>query len=212
MADQPSENLPAEVQLALAHTRPNLRDALRIFFELDMRLGRIVAATNEPMLGQMRLAWWRDMLGTSVEDRPSGDAVLDGIGEHWAEREAELVPLVDAWEHLLAEPPLSDADAIGFAENRGQALLAIYGDKEGKDAAWHWAVADLASKVSLDEERTMLVKLGLQGGASRSLPRQARGLAVLGALGQRALKRGGRPLMEGRTASLVALRAASFGR
>lgn len=212
MTTEISENLPDEVLLALAHTQPELRDALRIFFELDLRLGRIVSATSEPMLGQMRLAWWRDMLGTPVEDRPGGDAVLDGIGEHWAGREAELVPLVDAWEHLLADPPLDDIDAIQFAENRAKALTAPFPRDVGDRAAWHWAMADLAANVSVEEEREMLVSLGMDRPQSPRLFDNMRGLAVLGALGLRALKRGGRPLMEGRTAALVALRAAIIGR
>ena len=35
-----------------------------------------MARTTEPMLGQMRLAWWRDALGKPVDERPRGDAVL----------------------------------------------------------------------------------------------------------------------------------------
>jgi len=215
------ENLPAEAQLALAHTPPILRDPLRIFLELDQRLGRIVAATSEPMLGQMRLAWWRDMLGKPVEDRPRGDSVLDGIGDHWLGREAGLVKLVDGWEHLLDEPPLSENAASRFLSARQEALMTVFGQKTGSDrasvpydnAAWRWAASDLAAKVSLEEERDLLVTLGLANeNPNSSLPRKARGLAVLGALGSRALKRGGRPLMEGRTASLVATRAAIFGR
>ena len=55
--------------------------------------------------------------------------------------------------------------------------------------------------------------MGLErGGPNTALPVSAKGLAVLGALGLRALKRGGRPLMEGRGAALVALRAAMLGR
>ena len=80
MSGELTENLADEAQLALAYIGPNLRDALRIFLELDGRLARIVSATTEPMLGQMRLAWWRDALGMAVSERPQGDAVLDGIG------------------------------------------------------------------------------------------------------------------------------------
>ena len=46
------------------------------------------------MLGQMRLAWWREALGKPVADRPRGDRVLDAIGQDWAGREAALVAMV----------------------------------------------------------------------------------------------------------------------
>ncbi len=215
MSFESAEILAPEVELAVAHTPPDLRAALTIFFQMDARLARIVAATSEPMLGQMRLAWWRDMLGQDVADRPTGDVVLDGIGQHWHGREAALVKLVDGWEHLLAPPPLGEDDARAFAEGRRAALSAVFdgGDEAVGTAAARWAMADLAAKVSLDEERAMLVRLGLEDARKmQRLPREARGLAVLGSLAKRALDRGGRPLMEGRGAAITAARATILGR
>lgn len=220
MSLQPSENLPTEAQLALAHTPPAKRDPLRIFLELDHRLGRIVAATSEPMLGQMRVAWWRERLMEQPQARPAGDAVLDAIGAHFAGREAALIALVDGWEHILADAPLTEAAARSFAEGRRDGLMGVYDEFTDPNtqaalgiAGWRWALADLASKVSLDAERDLLVRLGIgEPAADGALPREARGVAVLGALGLRALKRGGRPLMDGRGASLVATRAAILGR
>ncbi len=221
MTTQPTEILPDEVHIALAHTQPEMRGALRIFFELDRRLARIVAATTEPMLGQMRLAWWRDELGKLAADRPAGDVVLDGIGKYWGGREASLVKLVNAWEHLLVDPPLTEDDASAFGSLRRDALIAVYGDRSQQHdhypayaaAGWHWAMADFASNIPDGEERDLVLRLGQTGGVgAAALGRDARGLAILGALGLRALKRGGRPLMEGRTASLIATRAAIIGR
>lgn len=215
MSSDLAETLSPEVELAIAHTPAKLRPALSIIFEFDARLARIVAATSEPMLGQMRLAWWRDMLGQDMADRPTGDVVLDGIGQHWRGREAALVKLVDGWEHLLAPPPLGEDDARAFADGRRGALSAVFeGDiEEVGRAASRWALADLAAKVSLDEERAMLVRLGLEDARKLPrLPREARGLAVLGSLAKRALDRGGRPLMEGRGAAITAARAAILGR
>ncbi len=219
MTSQSDESLPLEAQLAVVHTRPKMRGALRIFLELDMRMGRIVAGTSEPMLGQMRLAWWRDELGKPAADRPSGDAVLDGIGEYWAGRESALCSLVDGWEYMLAPAPMGEGDAAGFANGRAQALMAVYdGESRANPAAFEaaaatWAYADMAAKVSLEEERELLTRLGLAKAAAISrLARSARGLAVLGALGARSLRGGARPLMEGRTASLTATRAAIFGK
>lgn len=215
------ENLRPEAMLALAYTRAPQRDMLRIFLELDARLARLVAGTSEPMLGQMRLAWWRETLAKPAEGRPRGDTLLDAIGEHWRGSEAALVELVNGWERLLAEPPLGEEDALLFTKGREAALLAVYGEQpiagEGGSgfsaAARRWSFADLAAKVTLDEERQLLVRLGLANNEPvAALPREARGLAVLGALGTRALKRGGRPLMEGRGASLTVLRAAIIGR
>jgi phytoene synthase len=219
MTPSSEENLPPELELTLAHTGAPYRDALRIFFDFDRRLGRIVAGTNEPMLGQMRLAWWRDTLSRAVEDRPSGDAVLDAIGRHWRGHEAALIGLVDGWEHLLGEPPLKDDDARKFAAGRSAAMRAVFKGNEAlwdgccaNEAARQWALADLAVNVSLEEEREMLIGIGLEKSDRSTMPSPLKGIAVLGALAVRSLENGARPLMEGRAASLVALRAAFFGR
>ncbi len=212
--------LPDEVQLALAYTPPNMRDALRTAFELDARLARIVAATNEPMLGQMRLAWWRDTLGTPVRDRPAGDAVLDAIGQHWAGHEAALVALVDGWECMLAEPPLPREGAQAFAMGRAVAVAgcaAMTGANAQEvtaveRSAMLWAIADAASHMEDGAERSTMLELAARFPERTRLQDPFRGIAVLGALARRALDAGGAPLMAGRGAAVVAMRAGLLGR
>lgn len=215
------EPLPPEQRIAIAWSAGGTRHRLASLLALDRRLARILSRTREPMLGQMRLAWWRDALGRSVAERPRGDAVLDALGAVWAGEEAALIALVDAWEQVLEEPPLSERAGRAFAEGRCAALLAAHRIHDGsgataapyRAAAWCWGLGDFAAGVRDEGERAMLVRLGLEGGAARGrLPRRARALAVLGALGERALRRGGRPLMEGRGAPAAAMRAAIFGR
>ncbi|MEO1488887.1 MAG: hypothetical protein AAFR88_05555, partial [Pseudomonadota bacterium] len=180
---------------------------------------RLVAGTTEPMLGQMRLAWWREALGQPVTARPKGDAVLDALGAHWAGQESALGTLIDGWEYLLGEPPLARADARGFVQGRASGfagfarLSGASGDLSAvQDAATAWAIADAAAHFAKDAERATLLELARDLPAPKSLDAPLRGLAVLGALGRRALKRGGKPLMQGRGASLTALRAGLFGR
>lgn len=173
------------------------------------------------MLGQMRLAWWREMLGTPVEARPRGDAVLDGIGEHWQGREGALAAMVDGWEVLITAARLGPAEIEAFAAGRGAFFGALEAQLSGARAARvaaagrRWALADAAASISDAGERAALVEAGLaraalgEDGGGR-IPRALRGLAVLDALALRALRRGGRPLMEGRGAPIAALRAAIF--
>lgn len=171
------------------------------------------------MLGQMRLAWWREMLGTPVEARPRGDAVLDRIGEHWQGREGALAAMVDGWEVLITAARLGPAEIEAFAAGRGAFFGALEAQLSGARAARvaaagrRWALADAAASISDAGERAALVKAGLARaglGESERMPRALRGLAVLDALALRALRRGGRPLMEGRGAPIAALRAAIF--
>lgn len=221
VTDEPADTLPPEAELALAWSSASLRGPLSMALQLDRRLARIVARTREPVLGQMRLAWWREALGKPPADRPRGDAVLDGIGEHWAGREPPLVALVDAWEVLVTAERLGPVEAASFATGRGMFFAGLAG--EGATADLHerllaagrcWALADAAAGVSDAGERAVLVTAGLaaaaQAGRAGRLPGHWRGLAVLEALARRGLERGGQPLLQGRAAPLVALRAAIF--
>jgi phytoene synthase len=194
-----------------------VRGPLAAALLLDRRLARIVGRTGEPMLGQMRLAWWRDALGTPAGARPRGDAVLDAIALHWAGREAALAAMVDGWEVLVTAERLGPSEAEALGRGRGAFFVALAPDASPDDrrrleaAGRRWALADAAAGVSDEAERAVLVAAGLAeaGGAGR-IPQHLRGLALLEGLALRALGRGGRPLMEGRGAALAALRAAIF--
>lgn len=209
--------LPPEAHLALAWSGPKVRGPLSIALQLDRRLARIVARTTEPMLGQMRLAWWREMLGKPLAERPRGDAVLDGIGQHWAGREAALIAMVDGWEVLVTAERLGLDEARAFGAGRGAFFAALPGAPAGIDgerlagAGARWALGDASIMVSDPEERTAMLFAGRTVPAPMGAwPGRWRGLALLEALALRALRRGGRPLMEGRGAALTALRGAIF--
>ncbi len=215
-----TDTLSSEFELALAHTPAAMRPRLRALFALDQRLARIIGKATEPMLAQMRLSWWREMLEQDPAQRPQGDAVLDAIGEKWAGEEAALRDLVNGWEHLLADPPLPEAEAEKFVEARAGALCAFArvspGEKAYKNvnlAAQIWAIADLAAKVHSDTERNLLLDMGRRLSAQKPEKLSGfKGLAVLSALGRRAIANGGRPLMEGRGAGFTAFRAALLGK
>ncbi len=214
-----AEELPPEQRIALAYTPAASQDKLAVVFALDQRLSRIVAQATEPMLAQLRLAWWRDELAKLVSDRPSGDAVLDAVGTHWLGEETHLISLVDAWEVMLTEPPIMRGAAKSFANGRAAPFAHLAGPEGGDDwqrvhgAASRWALADAAVHMSNGEERDTFIGLGLDRAAKVGrIPRNLRGIAVLEALALRSLKNGGAPLMEGRGAALIALRLGIFGR
>lgn len=214
-----AEDLPLEQRLALAYTPARLRPKLAAFFALDQRLARIVSKTGEPVLAQMRLAWWRETLGKQVIGRPQGDAVLDALGEYWNGDEAALVALVDGWEVLVAKEQVGPGELKHYASGRSLAYLRLFPTEDIdlaariRMAATRYALADAASHLSDPGERELFLTYGLGGSCPAvRLPRELRGLGVLEALALRALRRGGRALMEGRGASLAALWAGLIGR
>lgn len=168
------------------------------------------------MLGQMRLAWWRDMLNANTDQRPVGDHVLDAIVEHWPDDASKLVSLVDAWECMLAEPPLSKELIQGFTKGRGGLFSDALGNSAEQAsinrAGKRWALTDAALHIANEEERSLFLKIAQEIPAVGVLESPFKGLAILNALAVRSLKNGSQPLMQGRGAAWVAWRAAILGR
>ncbi|RGP40611.1 15-cis-phytoene synthase [Altererythrobacter insulae] len=200
-------------RIAMRYTSREFRAKLSTVFALDRRLAQLVAQTSEPMLGQMRLAWWRDVLAQPADARPSGDTVLDAIGRYWDGEESSLVQLVDGWEHMLSEPPLGQHAARAFIAGRVEAVSAIYDTPDARLAARRWACADATAHTAQADERQTFIEMGLENAAQRvTLPTSLRGLSVLNALALRALRRNGKPLMHGRGAAATILRVSIIGR
>lgn len=213
------DELAEEVQLALAYAPRRVRPAFRSLFRLDARLGQIVARASEPMLAQLRLAWWRDELGKPPATRPEGDPVLDEISANWAGQEQALIAMVDGWERLLEAEVMSEPAFRQFADGRAAPLVAlarahsIHETGPIELAARRWAMIDLMLRTSRAEERAELQRMIEQGGLQRAaLPRTMRPLAVLDGLACRAATKGEGALLGSRGASLAALRLGIFGR
>ncbi len=127
-----------------------MRPALGALWALDEALGRIVASTTQPLIGQMRLTWWHDRLCALDRGEPPAERVLAALRADVMPRDVSgkaLAELVEGWEAVL-EPPLTDADLDVHASKRGSHLFVISAGLLGGDpggAAGHcWALADFA--------------------------------------------------------------------
>ncbi len=217
MLDNLTAELPESSRLAFASAGANRKRWLAAL-TLDARLARIVAKASETVLAQMRLAWWRDQLGVPVDDRPTGDLLLDLIGQEWRGDEAPLKQLVDGWEIALCEPPLTQDAVLEFALGRA-AMFGPLTDFAGRELAdvmqtgRFWALVDLASGTSQASERELLLDAARREQIGRvSLSRSMRPLTVLAGLARRSLRRGGAPLIGDRLSPLAALRLGMLGR
>ena len=211
------ELLPVHLRLALSYAPVRARALTLGLFALDCRLAGIVRGTREPLLGQVRLAWWRDRLGEKPEAWPEGEPVL-AVLRLWGAETGALSALVDGWESLLGDPPL-DGDALErFADGRANAFGALArllqaDPDEAMRAARGWALVDLSGKLGDPSERSAARELADQLDWRRSrLPRSLRPLAMLHGLARRAMLRGEGELLAGGAAGLVALRLGLLGR
>lgn len=208
-------DLPPPLRLALAYAPPQTQGLFTGLFAWDQRLARIVAHHSEPLVAQIKLAWWRDILtGTGTE---SGDTAFKSIAIAWAGRLTDLSPMVDGWENMLAPSPDFCAVAAGraapfaaLASSLGCEAIIVEGARIG---AMRWALIDIHDHLSQPTERRDARLLAAQLPAPRCrLPRALRPLAVLDGLARRALRRGGGGLLGDRLSPLVAIRLGIFGR
>ncbi len=168
--------------LATLYAPEPVRPALLAVHALDLELAKVVATTTEPMIGRIRLAWWRERLEAlerEVPAQPVLQALAADVLPHGVSG-AMLAGFEDAWLALL------DGDDTGHIGLRGSAVGRVLAKLLGGDEATgavlltNWAAGEMARQG--------------QSAQSVTVPRAAkalRPLAGLAALGRRDVARGG---------------------
>lgn len=206
--------LPTAQRLALSYTPRSARLPTLAVMALDMRLAGIVRATHEPLLGQIRLAWWRDRLGEAPTSWPHGEPVLEALAE-WGDDAARLAVLVDGWEALLGDDG-ARVERLSTARSSAFAVLAErlgVGTRQAKQAAFGWSLIDCAEKLADPELRVEAADLiaGTDWPDLR-LARALRPLQVLYGLARRVRYAENAQLLGSPGAGLAAMRIGLFGR
>jgi phytoene synthase len=186
---------------------------------LDVRLAEIVRQAREPMLGQIRLAWWRDLLSRDPADWPQGEPLVRHIADHLANSAPALAAMATGWEFMLSAEALSRDQLTGYLTGRAGGYAAVAAkvaegtrDRDAEAAATWWILGDTCTQLSREDEQAHLRDLARETHALRHrFEQNQRPLAVLAALGKRAFDRH-EPVLEGRVSALVALRVGMFGR
>ena len=181
--------LDPDRQFALVHVPPPARAAVLAVWELDVRLGAIVAATTQPMVGQLRLTWWHDAL-SALPAAPVGEPLLAALGSEVVPAGisgTQLAALVEGWEYLLDPLPLPDDVLLAYA-GRGGAVFtitaALMGTASVERVGEGWALADFAGRCSDADTAARAYalaseRLSPERSATSSLPRSLRVLMRL---------------------------------
>ena len=119
-------DLPPPLRLAVAYAPTASRAAWIALLALDHRLARAVAGAeaSEPLIGQLKLAWWRDRMREPASTWPLGEPLLAALAAFDRER-AALEALVDGWEAMLGGDDGEDGcDTLVDARTRAVTALA----------------------------------------------------------------------------------------
>jgi phytoene synthase len=171
-------------------------------FAIDAAMGDVVRTTNEPMLGPIRLAWWRERL----EELDAGIAAPLEPRLQAVERELlprgvsarDLAALEGGWLRLFDPFPWTaeTSEAIWF---RGNLLFGLgarligQADEQIQAAGGLWALADVARHCSDPASRSTLLSQAhrfARGLGGRRFSTPLRPLSMLAALAVRDIRRG----------------------
>jgi len=166
------EPLTAAARLVRRHDRDRFlttlfapaerRDALHALYAFNFEIARVRETVSEPLLGRMRLQWWRENIAAIYADGPirQHDVVVplaQAVRRHGLSR-AHFDALVDAREADLDDAPpatLALLEAYAEASSGGLVLLALEalgvrdeaGAAAGRDVGTAYALAGLLSAV-----------------------------------------------------------------
>ena len=194
--------LGADIGLALTYVPLPNRGALAALFSIDRAMGDVVRSTKEPMLGPIRLAWWRERLeeldeGVSAPAEPrlqqaANELVPRGVTGR------ELAALESGWLRLFDPFPwtVQTSEAIWFRGNLlfGLGARVLGGaDERIQGAGGLWTLVDSARHCSDPASRAMLLHQArsfARGLAGVRFPGPLRPLSMLTVVAIRDCRRG----------------------
>jgi phytoene synthase len=193
------------------------RGALAALFVIDRAMGDVVRSTKEPMLGPIRLAWWRERLEELDEHAAApAEPRLQKVESELIPRGVtgrELAALESGWLRLFDPFPwtVQTSEAIWF---RGNLLFGLgarvvgCADERIQGAGGLWALVDAARHCSDPQSRAMLLDQTRAFGRGLSgvrFPGPLRPLSMLTVLAMRDCRRGEPFEREGNPARVAAM-------
>jgi phytoene synthase len=120
--------------LTVLFAPPDKREAIFALLAFNLETARVRDAVREPMLGQIRLQWWREALAEVVAGQPRRHDVLEGLTGAGVPV-ALLEEILDAREAELApEPPGTLAEFKAYASGTSGAVSEAMAALLGGDA------------------------------------------------------------------------------
>lgn len=130
-------DLDPPARLAIAYARSDVRSAFALLLQIDNRFADILRNAREPMIAQIKMAWWREAFASAVEARPKGEPLLQALNEAGDRIPlSALEALASAWEHLLGHEQISQEVIDTHTALRAEAIFKTY-------AAWMGSVQDM---------------------------------------------------------------------
>lgn len=145
-------------------TDPEKRSDVVAIYAYDHELGRAPKVASNPLLGEIRLTWWREVLDEAygargVRHHPTALALAQAIERRGLPREP-LEAMIEARYRELDPAPMNLADALAWAEGAGGAAAeaaALVLDPavdraRARSAGTAWAIGRLMGTAGMQGE------------------------------------------------------------
>ncbi|WP_438725835.1 hypothetical protein ACR9YC_07350 [Parasphingorhabdus sp. DH2-15] len=154
-------------KLVFAYAKAKERVPFEVIFGLDSQCAKIILSTSEMLIGQMRLAWWRDVIAKSSANRPKGHPYIGLLNQLPDNDQANhLIDLVNCWEAFLVSDRFT-ADIDELVTSRAKIFcnfLSCYvhiGDMEMLNMTLktyaQWQILRRTALIEDEAERNMLL-------------------------------------------------------
>lgn len=181
--------------LALSYVPTGPRAAVAALWRLDLALGNVLAGGRDPLLSQIKLAWWRESLERLDRERPPAEPALEAAAAHILPAGvsgADLSLMEEGWTVLLSPELLSAEDLAVHAAARGgrlfrytATLLGSAPDDDVVAAGETWALVDLARHSANLPDADAALAAARERLRPRRWPSRLRPLGMLAALAAR---------------------------
>jgi phytoene synthase len=183
--------------LALSYVPASRRAGVAAIWRLDTALGNVVAGGREAMIGQIKLAWWREALEGLDRAPAPAEPVLLALQAHVLPRGidgAAMAAMEEGWAALLSDAAPGGVALGDHAKARGgllfrySARLLGGAGEEAERAGEIWALVDLARRsADAAEAEAALAAARDRAAPAARWPRPLRPLGMLAALAARDL-------------------------
>jgi phytoene synthase len=114
------------------------RDALYALYAFNVEIARVSETVHEPLAGEIRLQWWRDVVGGQRAEEARGHPVAAALGDVIRQYGLPRPPfeaLIEARRFDVGEEPMRSLDAFeDYARDTSSTLIELAGRILAPDA------------------------------------------------------------------------------
>jgi 15-cis-phytoene synthase len=143
--------------LAVMAAPPGMRGALFVLFAVNLEVAKAPFVTEQPMIAEMRLQWWRDVVANAASGAARAHEVAGPLHALLAQGRMDIAVLdrliaVRRWD-CWREPHADAAALSAYLDATGGGLLTLAAQATGQDqtrapgAGWAMALANYLAAV-----------------------------------------------------------------